>query len=276
MPKADSSSSTSANRNRSEKEIDQVWGQYKQHGGDALRNRLVEHYLHLVTHAAERLRAKLPNVVATDDLTSAGVFGLMDAIDAFDPNRGIKFATFSAMRIRGAIMDELRSMDWVPRLVRSRERQLQQAAHELEGQLGRPPREDELAAKLNLAADTLAGVTGGHRAATMMSLSRKTSEGSEEGEEGGQLHAIEDTKAPDPAREAQRRFLQQMLTKGLSRAERLVVTLYYYEEMTMREIGQTLDLSESRVSQMHTEILKRLRQVTKDRHESELREAAAA
>jgi RNA polymerase sigma factor for flagellar operon FliA len=272
MPKADSSKQSSGGA-----QIDQVWLDYKQGGGDALRNRLVEHYLHLVTHAAERLRAKLPNVVATDDLTSAGVFGLMDAIEAFDPGRGIKFATFSAMRIRGAIMDELRSMDWVPRLVRSRERQLHQAAHELEGQLGRPPREDELAAKLNVASDTLAGVTGGHRAATMMSLSRKTTDGGEEGEEtGGHLHALEDTKAPDPAREAQRRFLQQMLTKGLSRAERLVVTLYYYEEMTMREIGQTLDLSESRVSQMHTEILKRLRTATKDRKESELREAAAA
>src|SRR5205809_946643 len=185
MPKADSSS-TSA-KSSSKIDMDQIWSEYKQHGGDALRNQLVEHYLHLVTHGAERLRAKL-----------------------------------------------------------------------------------------NVASDTLAGVTGGHRAATMMSLSRKTNEGSEEGEEGGQLHAIEDTKAADPAREAQRRFLQQMLTKGLSRAERLVVTLYYYEEMTMREIGQTLDLSESRVSQMHTEILKRLRTATKDRQESELHEAAAA
>src|SRR3954453_24257100 len=191
MPKADSSSTSAKS---SKVDIDQVWIQYKQHGGDALRNQLVEHYLHLVTHAAERLRAKLPNVVATDDLTSAGVFGLMDAIEAFDPSRGIKFATFSAMRIRGAIMDELRSMDWVPRLVRSRERQLHQASAELEGQLGRPPREDELATKLNVASDTLAGVTGGHRAATMMSLSRKVNEGGEEGDEtGGQLHAIEDT-----------------------------------------------------------------------------------
>ena len=258
--------------------IDRVWVEYKRTGTNELRNELIEHYLPLVQHAAERLRAKLPNVVQADDLTSAGVLGLMDAIEAFEPERGFKFATFSALRIRGAIMDELRAMDWVPRLVRSRERQLHQAAHELEGTLGRPPREDELAAKLNLAASTLSGVAGGHRAATMMSLSRQRNDnGGGDGDEGeqGQLHSIADERAPDPAKEAQRRFLQQMLTRGLSRAERLVVTLYYYEEMTMREIGQTLDLSESRVSQMHTEILKRLRTVTKGRT-AELREAVAA
>lgn len=259
-----------------ERRIDRVWVRYKRTGAKILRNELIERYLPLVKHHAERMRSKLPAVVQADELSSAGALGLMDAIEAFDPTRKIKFSTFSAMRIRGAMMDELRSMDWVPRLVRHRERKLQTAAAELEIELGRPPRQEELATRLNLAADALSGVTGGHRAAGMTSLSRqRTDNGGEDGGEQSQLHSIQDTRAADPAHEAQRRFLHQMLSRGLTRAERLVLTLYYYEEMTMREIGQTLDLSESRVSQMHTDILKRLRTLTEGRS-AELHDAIAA
>jgi RNA polymerase sigma factor for flagellar operon FliA len=179
------------------------------------------------------------------------------------------------MRIRGAILDEIRALDWVPRLVRSRCRQLDTASKELEAELGRPPKDDELATRLNLSRAAIAH--GDYRAVGMMSLSaqRNDSDGDSEGTEQAAL-TLADEKTPDPAREAQRRFLKQMLTRGLSRAERLVVTLYYYEEMTMKEIGQTLDLSESRVSQMHTEILKRLRVLTGDADPVELQQAAAA
>lgn len=259
-----------------DRRIDRVWNRYKRTGSKTLRNELIERYLPLVQHHAERLRSRLPAVVQADELSSAGTLGLMDAIEAFDPRRQIKFSTFSAMRIRGAMMDELRSMDWVPRLVRHRERKVQAASAQLEIELGRPPRQDELAAKLDLAVDALSGSAGGHRAAGMTSLSRQRFDsGGDDGGEQDQLHSIQDTRAADPAQEAQRRFLHQMLSRGLTRAERLVLTLYYYEEMTMREIGQTLDLSESRVSQMHTDILKRLRTLTKGRS-AELHDSIAA
>ena len=261
--------------------IDTLWVEYKQTGSSRSRNQLIEHYLPLVNDAAERLRAKLPNVVQLDDLVGAGVLGLMDAIAGFEPGRGVKFATFSAMRIRGAILDEIRALDWVPRLVRSRCRQLDTASKELEAELGRPPKDDELAARLNLSRSAIH--RGDYKAVGMMSLSGgPRNEGEGEGEGAGPDQspmALADERTPDPAREAQRRFLKQMLTRGLSRAERLVVKLYYYEEMTMKEIGQTLDLSESRVSQMHTEILRRLRELTDgvgERGYRELREAAAA
>ena len=163
--------------------IEEVWMEYKKTGTEEIRNFLIERYLDIVRYTAERMHMRLPSEVDVEDLMSAGLFGLMDAIDAFDLERGVKFETYCAQRIRGAIFDELRAMDWVPRLVRSRTAKVEKA----------------------------------------------------------------------------RKDLKVLITKGLSRAERLIVVLYYYEEMTMKEIGMTLDLSESRVSQMHSSILLRLK-----------------
>ena len=238
--------------------IEQIWGLFHDTHDRQHRNLLMEHYRDLVRYAAERLHAKLPDKVELDDLISAGTFGLMDAIDAFDPTRGVKFETYCAPRIKGSILDELRSMDWVPRLVRARAHQLAKATHTLEMHLGRKPDEQELASELEMDPDEFSRLQRDANAASLVSLNNKC--GDAEGEKDVyEIDVIRDHRSEDPVLEAQKRDLKNLLTKGLTRAERLIIVLYYYEEMTMKEIGATLDLSESRVSQMHSSIVARLK-----------------
>jgi len=239
-------------------DINQIWEQFHKTGDDHSRNLLIEHYSHLVKYTAERLHSKLPNKVELDDLISAGNFGLMDAIDAFDPARGVKFETYCSPRIKGSILDELRSMDWVPRLVRARAHQLAKATQSLETHLGRKPTEKETAEELNMDMEEFNRLQRDANAVTLMSLNTKYSDGDSE-KDIREIDVVKDKKSRDPLTEAQKRDLKNLLTKGLTRAERLIIVLYYYEEMTMKEIGATLDLSESRVSQMHSSIIERLK-----------------
>lgn len=234
------------------------WKEYKEKGGNAMRNFLMEQYLNLVKYNAERIYAKLPDEVELDDLISAGVFGLMDAIEAFDLSRGVKFETYCAPRIRGAILDELRSMDWVPRLVRSRAHKLDEAAKVLEAQLGRAATDDELANGMGVSQNEFAKLKRDATAVSLVSLSRKWFE-TDSQKDVCEIDVLEDKKGQNPLEEIQKRDIKEALTKSLSRAEKLILILYYYEEMTMKEIGATLDLSESRVSQMHSSILARLK-----------------
>jgi len=238
--------------------IDQTWGQFHKTRDGNFRNLLLEHYRYLVRYCAERLHSKLPDKVELDDLISAGTFGLMDAIDAFDPTRGVKFETYCSPRIRGSILDELRSMDWVPRLVRARAHQLAKATHSLETNLGRKPTEKEIAEELNIDMEEFNRLQRDANAASQVSLNTKYSDGDGE-KDIREIDIIKDEKSENPVIEAQKRDLKSLLTKGLTRAERLIIVLYYYEEMTMKEIGATLDLSESRVSQMHSSIIARLK-----------------
>ena len=238
--------------------IDQIWEQFHKTRDDHYRNLLMEYYRDLVKYCAERLHSKLPDKVELDDLISAGIFGLMDAIDAFDPTRGVKFETYCAPRIRGSILDELRSMDWVPRLVRARAHQLAKATHSLEMHLGRKPDEQEIAEELEMDMEEFSRLLRDANAASLVSLNTKC--GDDESEKDvREIDVIKDQRSQDPVLEAQKRDLKNLLTKGLTRAERLIIVLYYYEEMTMKEIGATLDLSESRVSQMHSSIVARLK-----------------
>ena len=242
----------------SDEEVKELWIEYKKVGGEGLRNQLMEQYLPLVRYNAERVHTKLPDEVDVEDLMSAGIFGLMDAIDAFDMERGVKFETYCAPRIRGAILDELRSMDWVPRLVRSRSSQVDQARKSLEMELGRKPTEDEISAKLGVTGDEYDKIRRDAGAVQTHSLSRKWFE-TDSNKDVREIDVLEDAKQINPFSVVSKRDLKGLITKGLSRAERLIVILYYYEEMTMKEIGTTLDLSESRVSQMHSSILARLK-----------------
>ena len=231
---------------------------YKKRATEKLRNELMERYLHLVKYNAERIHAKLPDEVDIEDLMSAGIFGLMDAIDAFDLERGVKFETYCAPRIRGAILDELRAMDWVPRLVRSRTSQVEHARKSLEMNLGRSATDDEIASRLNLSEEEFSKIRKDAGAVGVVSLSRKWYE-TDSNKDVREIDVLEDPKQVSPLSAVQRRDLKDLITQGLSRAERLIVILYYYEQMTMKEIGVTLDLSESRVSQMHSSILARLK-----------------
>ena len=238
--------------------IHEVWEDFFETRNEFNRNLLMENYLHIVKYAADRIYAKLPDKVELDDLVSAGIFGLMDAIDAFDPERGVKFETYCTPRIRGSILDELRSMDWVPRLVRARAHQLERALATLEAHLGRSPTEHEIAAELNLNMVEFHRLQKDASATGIVSLSNKFSDSDGE-KDIREIDIVEDQKSQNPVLEVQKRDLKGLLTKGLTRAERLIVILYYYEEMTMKEIGATLDLSESRVSQMHSSIIARLK-----------------
>ncbi len=243
---------------KSSPDIMDVWKRFKKEPSEPLRNTLMEHYLSVVKYNAERIYAKLPDEVELDDLISAGIFGLMDAIDAFDLDRGVKFETYCAPRIRGAILDELRSMDWVPRLVRSRAHKLDDTAKHLEAEFGRSATDEEIAHRMGISIDEYIKLKRDATAVSLVSLSRKWFE-TDSQKDVCEIDILEDKRGEDPLDEIQKRDLKEALTRGLSRAEKLILILYYYEEMTMKEIGATLDLSESRVSQMHSSILARLK-----------------
>jgi len=242
----------------SAEELTVHWRHFRASGDEQARNSIWEHYLPLVRYTAERIHTKLPDEVDVEDLVSAGAVGLLDAVNAFDPSRGVKFETYCTPRIRGAILDELRSMDWVPRLVRSRAHKLREASQALEAELGRRPSDRELAKLLRMSLGELRKLQRDAHAVGLVSLSRKWFE-TDSNKDVREIDVLEDRKSEDPYYVAQRRDIKDLVTRGLSRAERLIVLLYYFEEMTMREIGETLDLSESRVSQMHSAILSRLR-----------------
>jgi RNA polymerase sigma factor for flagellar operon FliA len=239
-------------------DVEQLWVEFKRDpSNQELRNRLVEIYLPLVKYNGERIWARLPEGVELDDLISAGVFGLMDAIDAFDLSRGVKFETYCVPRIRGAMLDELRTMDWVPRLVRSKASRLNEAMKTLEARLGRQPTETELAQELGISVAELEKMILDANAVNLISLNKKWYE-TDSYKDVREIDILEDKKGEDPTRRIQKNDLMRLVTKGLNRNERLIIILYYYEELTMKEIGATLDLSESRVSQMHSSIVQRL------------------
>jgi RNA polymerase sigma factor for flagellar operon FliA len=239
-------------------DVEQLWIEFKKDSDNQdLRNRLVEIYLPLVKYNGERIWARLPEGVELDDLISAGVFGLMDAIDAFDLSRGVKFETYCVPRIRGAMLDELRTMDWVPRLVRSKASKLNEAMKTLEARLGRTPNEAELSETMGISVAELEKMMLDANAVNLISLNKKWYE-TDSYKDVREIDILEDKKGEDPTRRIQKNDLMRLVTKGLNRNERLIIILYYYEELTMKEIGATLDLSESRVSQMHSSIVQRL------------------
>ncbi|MFA5291969.1 MAG: FliA/WhiG family RNA polymerase sigma factor [Phycisphaerae bacterium] len=236
--------------------IEKVWEKFFKERSEELRNKLMEHYLPLVKYTAERMYVKLPDKVEIDDLVSAGIFGLMDAIDAFNPKRGVKFATYCTPRIRGAILDELRGMDWVPRSTRVSAHLLGNAMRTLQAHLGRLPTEQEIAKELKIDIEEFHRLQLDATAAGMVPLINSFDA---EGDNDICEIDIEDKKNKDPMVEAQKRDLKSFLTKDLTKAERQILILYYYEEMTIKQIGSVLDLSESRVAQMHSSIIARLK-----------------
>src|SRR5215207_9033287 len=184
------------------REIKDVWIEYKKQPTEELRNQLMVNYLHLVRYNAERIHVKLPDEVELDDLMSAGIFGLMDAIAAFDMDRGVKFETYCAPRIRGAILDELRSMDWVPRLVRSRAAKIDTANKQLEVELGRAPTADELAKRLKVPMSEFEKMAKDASAVGLVSLSRKWFE-TDSNKDVREIDVLEDKRGADPVREIQ-------------------------------------------------------------------------
>jgi RNA polymerase sigma factor for flagellar operon FliA len=238
--------------------ITQTWNKYKKNHYDTYRNQLIEHYMPLVESAAKREHSKLPGKIEINDLISAGVSGLIDAIKSFDPARGFKFTTYASPRIHGSIIDWLREMDFAPRLVRERARRLTKATQSLEALLGRKPTDDEIAEKMGIDLHELKKVKKDANTIGFLSLDDKYGD-EREGKDKHQIDFIKDNKSKDPLKEAQKRDLRKFITRNLTTSEALIFILYYYERLTMKEIGLTLGLSESRVSQVHSSILARLK-----------------
>ncbi len=248
-------------KRRERENIDQIWERFRKTGDDYYRNLLMEHYRWTVKYIAERMKARLPDKVELDDLISAGFFGLADAIDAYCPSRDVKFETYCSPRIRGEMLDELRRMDWVPRVTRARARQLAKATQPLESCLGRRPTEEELAEELDMNMDEFDRLRRDTNVAGLVSLDTKY-DGDDGGDDGGKdmhkIDAIIDERSTDPLAETQGADFRESLLRDFTRAEKLIITLYHFEDMTMEEIGDVLDLSGSRVSQMHSSIIERL------------------
>jgi RNA polymerase sigma factor FliA len=245
-----------------EVELRDLWRRYKGEGDDSARERLVVAYSPLVKFVAGRLGAGLPSHVDDADLISYGLMGLIGAIERFEPERGIKFETFAMTRIRGAIIDELRSLDWVPRSVRSRAREIEAAQSKLEHELQRAPTEAELAAKLGIDEEELQTSLLEIANSSIYALDELWSISDSSGDQVSLLDTISDPRADDPQESLASSEIKDALTEavaGLPEREQLVVALYYYENLTLREIGEVLGVTESRVSQLHTKAVMRLK-----------------
>ena len=244
-------------------ETQALWREYAKSKDQGVRDRLILTYAPLVKYVAGRLGSGLPAHVDENDLVSYGLLGLIGAIERFDPDRDIKFETYAIARIKGSIIDELRAMDWVPRSVRSRARDIERAIAELERKLHRAPTDEEIAEKLGVSTDDLnESLTeiGRSSIAALDELWTISSGGG--GDQVALIDTIEDTQGPEPQSELAQTELKEALGEAIARLperEKLVVTLYYYEELTLREIGEVLGVTESRVSQLHTKAILRLK-----------------
>ncbi len=247
----------------SQDETQALWREFTKSKDQGVRDRLILTYAPLVKYVAGRLGSGLPAHVDENDLVSYGLLGLIGAIERFDPNRDIKFETYAIARIKGSIIDELRAMDWVPRSVRSRARDIERAIGELERKLMRAPTDEEISEKLGVTVDDLndsLSEIGRSSIAALDELWTISSGGG--GDQVALIDTIEDTQGPEPQTELAQTELKEALGEAIARLperEKLVVTLYYYEELTLREIGEVLGVTESRVSQLHTKAILRLK-----------------
>ena len=239
-------------------ETERLWKSYKKTGDSQVRNRLILRYLPLVKYISDRIFQRLPRRVDIRDLRSAGIFGLIRAIDNFDRTRGIKFETYCSVRVRGSILDELRAQDWVPRPVRSRTQRLKEAQEELRRELGRNATDQEVGAKLGVDQQEVRSLGRETMATTFVSLSSGSEE--DDGDGYNRLDLLAGGDDTDPVDRLQRADIAELINRNLDEKERQVLILYYYEALTMREIGQFMNLSESRVCQIHTRIMERLKE----------------
>ena len=238
-----------------------LWLEYRRTGDQKLRDRLILTYAPLVKYVAGRLGSGLPAHVDEGDLVSYGLLGLIGAIERFDPERDIKFETYAISRVKGAIIDELRALDWVPRSVRSRAREIERAVGELESKLGRAPNDEEIAKKVGITTEELEDSLTEISRTSIAALDELWTV-SDGGDQISLIDTIEDDTGPDPQTALSATELREAIGEAIARLperEKLVVTLYYYEELTLREIGEVLGVTESRVSQLHTKAVLRLK-----------------
>jgi RNA polymerase sigma factor for flagellar operon FliA len=244
--------------------VAELWGEYKRDATHEARERLILHYSPLVKFVAGRVASGLPQSIEQSDLVSYGIFGLIDAIDKFDPGRGFKFETYAISRIKGAIIDELRSIDWVPRSIRAKARAVERAYSKLENELRRSPDDKEVAAELDVDEEELNHVLSQVSFTGLVALDELLGR-QQGGGDGGGSATVGDTIADgahDPVEAFETDEMKHLLADAINRMpdrERLVLTLYYYEGLTLAEVGGILGVTESRVCQIHTKAILQLR-----------------
>jgi RNA polymerase sigma factor FliA len=248
--------------NVKEVELRELWRRCKLNGDERARERLVVAYSPLVKYVAGRMASGLPSHVEEADLISYGLLGLIGAIERYDPEREIKFETFAVSRIKGAIIDELRSLDWVPRSVRARAREIEKVHGRLENSLQRAPTEQEMASSLEMELEEFREALLEIANSSVLALDDLWTVADPTGGQISLLDTIRDPTAVDPHQEVDATELKDRLAdaiESLPDRERLVIALYYYENLTLREIGEVLGVTESRVSQLHTKAVLGLR-----------------
>jgi RNA polymerase sigma factor for flagellar operon FliA len=243
-------------------ELQDLWRRYKASGDERARERLVVAYAPLVKYVAGRMGSGLPAHVEEADLISYGLGGLISAIERFDMTREIKFETYAITRIRGAIIDELRTLDWVPRSVRARARQFERVNMKLEARLQRAPTDEEMATELQISVEEFQEALLQISNSTIVALDELWTVSDSSGDQVSLLDTLPDHAAPDPQALVDQSELRDRIADAIAalpEREKLVVALYYYENLTLREIGEVLGVTESRVSQLHTKAVLRLR-----------------
>lgn len=242
--------------------VETLWKDYKETGSKVAKDKLLVEYSHLVKFISHRLSINLPASVDKNDLTSAGILGLIKAVETFEPERGFKFETFAAHKIRGGILDELRALDWVPRSVRQKARDLQRTYAKLENDLGRLPYDDEVCDSLGISIKEYEDILSDVAPVTIISLEESMPDRSSDSKELRIIDTIEDPGSSNPLKELGFNEVKAILKDAignLPEKEKLVVALYHYEELTLKEIGVVLDITESRVSQIHSKAILKLR-----------------
>jgi RNA polymerase sigma factor for flagellar operon FliA len=243
-------------------ELKDLWRRYKSSGDERARERLVVAYSPLVKYVSGRMASGLPAHVEEADLISYGLVGLIGAIERFDLEREIKFETYAITRIKGSIIDELRSLDWVPRSVRARARDIERANSKLEHRLQRAPTDEEMASELGMTVSDFQDALLQISNSTVAALDELWTVSDSSGDQVSLLDTLQDPRAPDPAAVMDQTDLKDRVADAIARLperEKLVVALYYYENLTLREIGEVLGVTESRISQLHTKAVLRLR-----------------
>ncbi len=235
-----------------------LWEEYNKSKNPKIREKLIIEYSGLVRIVAGRLGMYLGYTVEYDDLIGYGIFGLIDAIDKFELTKGVKFETYASLRIRGSILDQIRKMDWIPRTIRQKQKQVDQAIRELEIALGRTPKVAEIANKLEVSKEEAEEMINQSQISSLVSLDEYLEQGSEVRVEVGNRQVFQ-----QPEQVMERQELKRMLAEAiedLTEKEQKVIAFYYFEELTLKEISRILDVSESRISQLHTKALKKMKE----------------
>jgi len=243
-------------------ELKDLWKRYKTSGDERARERLVVAYSPLVKYVAGRMGSNLPAHVDEADLISYGLTGLISAIERFDLSRAIKFETYAITRIRGSIIDELRTLDWVPRSVRARAREIERANQKLEARLQRAPTDEEMASELEISVSDFNESLVQISTSTLVALDELWNTNDNDGDHVSLLDTIADRDAPNPEQIVDQGEVRDRIADAIAalpEREKLVIALYYYENLTLREVGEVLGVTESRVSQLHTKAVLRLR-----------------